>query len=106
MDEARSTMGQAGPRVPTRMWSTSRRCGGWGNIPAGLFKRGTKRATKQKQAARGGRPKRGAARNRQIFWGPVGGAAGTVVPGIGTVIGAIVGAGVGFASSKEKKEDH
>jgi hypothetical protein len=28
------------------------------------------------------------------------------VPGLGTLIGAIVGAGVGFASSKEKKEDH
>jgi hypothetical protein len=27
------------------------------------------------------------------------------VPGLGTVIGAIVGAGVGFASSKEKKEE-
>jgi len=27
------------------------------------------------------------------------------VPGLGTVIGAVVGAGVGFASSKEKKEE-
>lgn len=29
--------------------------------------------------------------------------AGTVVPGIGNVLGAIVGAGIGFASSKEKE---
>jgi len=27
------------------------------------------------------------------------------VPGLGTLVGAIVGAGVGFASSKEKKDD-
>ena len=44
-------------------------------------------------------------KNRTISGALVGGAAGTIVPGIGTVIGAIVGAGVGFASSKEKKED-
>jgi hypothetical protein len=31
-------------------------------------------------------------------------AAGSIVAGLGTVIGAIVGAGVGFASSKEMKE--
>ena len=45
-------------------------------------------------------------KNRTISGALLGGAAGTIVPGIGTVIGAIVGAGVGFASSKEKKEDH
>ena len=43
-------------------------------------------------------------KNRTISGALVGGAAGTIVPGFGTVIGAIVGAGVGFASSKEKKE--
>ena len=30
---------------------------------------------------------------------------GTILPGIGTVIGAIMGAGIGFASSKEKVID-
>ena len=52
------------------------------------------------------RTKAWADKNRTISGALVGGAAGTVVPGIGTVIGAIVGAGVGFASSREKKEDH
>ena len=53
------------------------------------------------------RTKAWADKNRTISGALVGGAAGTVVPGLGTVIGAIVGAGVGFASSmeKEKKED-
>jgi hypothetical protein len=27
------------------------------------------------------------------------------VPGLGTAIGAVVGAGIGFASSMEKKDD-
>jgi outer membrane lipoprotein SlyB len=46
-------------------------------------------------------------KNRTISGAVVGGAAGTIVPGLGTLIGAILGAGVGFASSKEreKKED-
>ena len=52
------------------------------------------------------RTKAWADKNRTISGALVGGAAGTVVPGLGTVIGAIVGAGIGFASSKEKKEDH
>ena len=30
--------------------------------------------------------------------------AGTVVPGVGNVLGAIVGAGIGYASHKEKME--
>ncbi|HZA02104.1 MAG TPA: glycine zipper domain-containing protein [Hyphomicrobiaceae bacterium] len=53
------------------------------------------------------RTKAWADKNRTISGALVGGAAGTIVPGLGTVIGAIVGAGVGFASSKEKekKED-
>jgi phage tail tape-measure protein len=60
------------------------------------------------------RTKAWADKNRTISGALVGGAAGTVVPWIGTVIGAIVGAGIGFASSKEgigfasskeKKED-
>jgi hypothetical protein len=41
-------------------------------------------------------------KNRTISGALVGGAAGTILPGIGTVIGAIMGAGIGFASSKEK----
>ena len=41
-------------------------------------------------------------KNRTISGALLGGAAGTIVPGIGTVIGTIVGAGVGFASSREK----
>jgi len=41
-------------------------------------------------------------KNRTISGALLGGAAGTIVPGIGTVIGTIVGAGIGFASSKEK----
>jgi hypothetical protein len=51
------------------------------------------------------RTKTWADKNRTISGALVGGAAGTIVPGLGTVIGAIVGAGVGFASSKEKKDD-
>jgi Glycine zipper len=49
------------------------------------------------------RTKAWADKNRTISGALVGGAAGTIVPGIGTVIGAIVGAGVGFASSREKE---
>jgi hypothetical protein len=52
------------------------------------------------------RTKAWADKNRTISGALVGGAAGTIVPGLGTVIGAIVGAGVGFASSKEKKDDY
>ena len=51
------------------------------------------------------RTKGWADKNRTISGALVGGAAGTIVPGLGTVVGAIVGAGVGFASSKEKKDD-
>jgi hypothetical protein len=60
------------------------------------------------------RTKAWADKNRTVSGALVGGAAGTIVPWIGTVIGAIVGAGIGFASSKEgigfasskeKKED-
>jgi len=51
------------------------------------------------------RTKAWADKNRTISGALVGGAAGTILPGIGTVIGAIVGAGIGFASSKEKQED-
>ena len=49
------------------------------------------------------RTKAWADQNRTISGALVGGAAGTIVPGLGTLIGAIVGAGVGFASSKEKE---
>ena len=52
------------------------------------------------------RTKAWADKNRTISGALGGGAAGTIVPGLGTVIGAVVGAGIGFASSKEKKEDH
>ena len=48
------------------------------------------------------RTKAWADKNRTISGALVGGAAGTIVPELGTLIGAIVGAGVGFASSKEK----
>ena len=41
-------------------------------------------------------------KNRTISGALLGGAAGTIVPGIGTAIGTIVGAGIGFASWKEK----
>jgi hypothetical protein len=58
-----------------------------------------------KQAELWERTKTWADKNRTISGALVGGAAGTIVPGIGTVIGAIVGAGIGFASSKEKKDD-
>jgi len=51
------------------------------------------------------RTKGWADKNRTISGALVGGAAGTIVPGLGTVIGAIMGAGIGFASSKEKKEE-
>src|SRR5262245_18858398 len=44
-------------------------------------------------------------KNRTISGALLGGAAGTIVPGIGTVIGTIAGAGIGFASSMEKKDD-
>ena len=43
--------------------------------------------------------------NRTISGAIVGGATGTILPGIGTLIGSILGAGVGFASSKERKEE-
>jgi hypothetical protein len=42
------------------------------------------------------RTKAWADKNRTISGALVGGAAGTIVPGLGTLIGAIVGAGVGF----------
>jgi hypothetical protein len=50
------------------------------------------------------RTKAWADKNRTVSGALVGGAAGTIVPGLGTLIGAVLGAGVGFASSKEKKE--
>jgi len=50
------------------------------------------------------RTKAWADKNRTISGALVGGAAGTIVPGLGTAIGAVVGAGIGFASSMEKKE--
>jgi hypothetical protein len=43
-------------------------------------------------------------KNRTISGALVGGAAGTIVPGLGTVIGAIVGAGVGFAHRRKRKK--
>ena len=49
------------------------------------------------------RTKAWADKNRTISGALVGGAAGTILPVIGTVIGAILGAGIGFASSKEGK---
>ena len=49
------------------------------------------------------RTKAWADKNRTISGALVGGAAGTILPVIGTAIGAILGAGIGFASSKEGK---
>ena len=43
-------------------------------------------------------------KNRTISGALVGGAAGTIVPGAGTLIGAVVGAVIGFASSREQKK--
>ena len=51
------------------------------------------------------RTKTWADQNRTISGALVGGAMGTIVPGVGSLIGSIVGAGVGFASSKEKKDE-
>jgi hypothetical protein len=42
-------------------------------------------------------------KNRTISGALVGGVAGTILPGLGTAIGVLVGAGVGFASTREKK---
>ena len=49
------------------------------------------------------RTKAWADKNRTISGALVGGAAGAILPVIGTAIGAILGAGIGFASSKEGK---
>jgi hypothetical protein len=46
-----------------------------------------------------------AANNRTISGALVGGAAGIIVPGAGPLIGSIVGAGIGFASSRESKKE-
>lgn len=44
--------------------------------------------------------------NNRTIAGALGGlAVGSVVPGVGNVIGAIIGAGVGFVSSHEKKAE-
>jgi hypothetical protein len=77
---------------------------GWTNIQRS-FIGGSNMNDETKPAALWDRTKAWAGKNRTISGALVGGAAGTIVPGLGTVIGAIVGAGVGFASSKEKKDD-
>jgi hypothetical protein len=69
------------------------------------FTEGSNMSDETKPAPLWERTKAWADKNRTISGALVGGAAGTIVPGLGTVIGAIVGAGVGFASSKEKKDD-
>ena len=51
------------------------------------------------------RTKAWADQNRTISGALVGGATGIFIPGVGSLIGSIVGAGIGFASSKEKKEE-
>jgi predicted lipid-binding transport protein (Tim44 family) len=40
--------------------------------------------------------------NRTIAGALLGGAAGIILPGLGTLIGAIIGAAIGFASAKER----
>jgi hypothetical protein len=72
--------------------------------PAGTKRAKTKRA-KIKPADLWEQTKAWVDKNRTISGALLGGAAGTIVPGLGTVIGAIAGAGIGFASSKEKKDD-
>lgn len=42
-------------------------------------------------------------KNRVVSGALAGLTAGTVVPGVGNVIGAIVGAGIGYASHKDKE---
>ncbi|MFL6831656.1 MAG: glycine zipper domain-containing protein [Xanthobacteraceae bacterium] len=69
------------------------------------FTEGSNMSDETKPAPLWERTKAWADKNRTISGALVGGAAGTIVPGLGTVIGAIVGAGIGFASSKEKKDD-
>src|SRR5262245_57904379 len=76
-----------------------------GLISRRLFHRGSIMSNMNDEAKPVGmwdRTKAWADKNRTISGALVGGAAGTIVPGLGTVIGAIVGAGVGYASSKEK----
>jgi hypothetical protein len=84
--------------------AVSRRCDGLANIPAARSVKETNMSDETKPAGLWQRTKAWADKNRTISGALAGGAAGTIVPGVGTVIGAIVGAGVGFASSKEKKE--
>jgi hypothetical protein len=69
------------------------------------FTEGSNMSDETKPAGLWERTKAWADKNRTISGALVGGTAGTIVPGLGTVIGAIVGAGIGFASSKEKKDD-
>ena len=45
-------------------------------------------------------------KNRTISGAAAGFAAGSVVPGLGNVFGAIVGAGIGFVSAKEQERHH
>jgi len=66
------------------------------------FTKGSNMNDETKPADPWERTKAWADKNRTISGALVGGAAGTILPGIGTMIGAIVGAGIGFASSKEK----
>jgi len=47
--------------------------------------------------------KKWADKNRVISGALTGLAAGTIVPGVGNVVGALAGAGIGFLSKKEKE---
>src|SRR5262249_59063740 len=73
-----------------------------GQTPKRFFMGGSKINDETNPADPWERTKAWADKNRTISGALVGGAAGTILPGIGTVIGAILGAGIGFASSKEK----
>jgi hypothetical protein len=70
----------------------------------GMSKRPSSKRTETKPVGLWERTKAWAHKNRTISGAVIGFAAGTIVPWIGTVIGTIVGAGVGFASSKERKK--
>src|SRR6516164_1744904 len=98
----RSNRGRSAPHRPRKK---QRRAGASDRLTSCSFKEGSNMNDDTTAAGMWERTKAWADKNRTISGALVGGAAGTVVPGLGTVIGAIVGAGIGFASSKEKKEE-
>jgi hypothetical protein len=98
-------MGDVLHRTARARNSEQRRADAADGLTSCSFKEGSDMSDETKPVGLWERTKAWADKNRTISGALVGGAAGTIVPGLGTVIGAIVGAGVGFASSKEKKEE-